>query len=811
MMLDADHTDTHVGPYGEAAMRYHAAGWSPLPLPPRAKKPVPNGWTGAQGAWPSGADVHAWTEDHGGGNVALRLPQNVIGIDVDAYGDKVGGLLLHDLEGRLGALPPTWRSTSRDDGVSGIRFYTVPEGLRWPSILGPGIEVIRYGHRYAVAWPSLHPDTGGTYRWVTPDGATALTDIPTPEALPALPSAWVEHFTHGEAAVDQARAGLDAAAVGDWLTTRGGGPVCPVTDHALKKLLTDLAVASSRHDAALTGTNRLVWTAGLGHTGAVTALSTARSVWLASVGKDRAPGEAEAEWDRLIIGAVDLAAAAHPNTEGSDPCLDPFHGLLPPGRHATPTAATPTGPGSVTSPSVTSSSSSASPAASPTTSPPPSSSEEPPAPAEDTRTTWWPVDLTDYIHADPNDVEHPAHLMRSDMRAAFYPGRINGIIGPSESGKTWVALHSVVQAVHDGDRVTILDFEDSPKGIISRLRLLGLSTDQIEQHVRYINPDAPFHPLLPTGLDVAEHLDTWRPALVVLDGFNAAMSLQGLELKDNTDVTVFFQNVLRNLARNDATVVYIDHTPKDTENRSSGGIGAQAKRAMTTGCTLKADPVRPFGKGQNGKIRLYVDKDRIGEVRGASPTTKTGHWFADLLVTSTPEGGLTLELVVPEGFDADTGQRAAFRPTILMARVSAYVQDNPQAGRNEIIRDVTGNDRGIATALAILVDEGFIVAEKHGQKKLHTSVTPYTEVSDLVETQPGANRVPTGGQAPGYETGCHRVPTGGDVVSRYPAPGSTPSGHVAQTDRMPNPGRIVERSIAGERVRFNLDTGAVER
>src|SRR5690606_20379161 len=129
---------------------------------------------------------------------------------------------------------------------------------------------------------------------------------------------------------------------------------------------------------------------------------------------------------------------------------------------------------------------------------------------------------------------------------------------------------------------------------------------------------------------LAEHLAAWQPDLVILDGFNAAMTLQGLDLMSNKDATTFAQTVLRPLARSGACVVYIDHTPKDSENKSAGGIGAQAKRAMTTGCALRVEVIKEFGKGQSGKVRLRVDKDRQGDVRGISLPGKSGHWTADV-------------------------------------------------------------------------------------------------------------------------------------------------------------------------------------
>ena len=341
--------DTPAGPYAATATRYLNAGWSPLPLPAGQKTPVPKGYTGANGETPSYPDVHAWTEDKGDGNVALRLPPDVIGVDVDHYADKPGGLVLQQLEQQLGELPTTWRTTSRDDGHSGIRLYRVPAGLRWPGGLGPGIDTIRHDHRYAVAWPSTHPN-GSTYRWITPDGATALSDIPTPDDLPDLPAAWVEHFTKGEMSTGQASADLSATAANTWLTERGQGTPCRHMSAASSRAAADLGAASSRHDATLAATNRVIWLAGQGHTGAGAALAQLHTAFTRAVAPERGDQAAQAEWERMIHGAVDIAAAAHP-TPQPDPCLDPFAGLIPKESQWTPSESSTASQPQKTSPS----------------------------------------------------------------------------------------------------------------------------------------------------------------------------------------------------------------------------------------------------------------------------------------------------------------------------------------------------------------------------------------------------------------------------------------------------------------------------
>lgn len=818
------------GPYSTAALRYHATGWAPLPLPPRAKGPVPTGWTGRDGAWPSGADVWAWTEDHPNGNLALRLPPDVIGIDVDAYDPKPGGMVLTTLEEQLGELPPTWRSTSRDDGASGIRLYRIPTGKRWPGILGPGIEVIRHAHRYTVAWPSVHPDTGGTYRWITPDGATALDAIPTPNDLPDLPTTWIGHFTKGDES-EQARAGLDTTTSSTWLQTRGQGVPCNRTSDALTRAMSDLTTGASRHDAALAATNRLIWLAGEGHPGVTVALQQLAAAFLTATTGDRQQGEAEHEWDRMVLGAVDLAAAAHPQPS-IDPCTDPFAGLIPKERPCTtnsPTTQTAASSASPT-PSNSSSPSLATPHPDPTPTalstvsdsahPTTSSTLDAPAtdlePDEDDRTSWWPRALATALgNTDPEPP--PTHLTRTDGHSAFYTGRVNGIIGPSESGKTWVALHAAHQSIEAGQNVTYIDFEDSERGIVGRLLALGADPDLLQTHLAYIGPDEPFHPLLPTGIDLHEHLEQHAPTLVILDGVNAAMTLQGWDLNSNKDATAFAQQILKPLATEHTAVVYIDHTPKDTENASKGGIGAQAKRAMTSGCTIRVDAVKPFGKGQNGKLRIHVDKDRQGDVRGVSAPGKNSHWFGDFTLTHNnvpgPESIVTAALTAPEGFDPDQPQATppAFRPTGLMAKISTYLEHHPGAGVREIRDAGLGRKEYVGKALDVLVTEGWVRIEKGPRSKSeHHLDTPFDELltppndcapdrAPTVLPEHAQTTVPPCSQVPDVvrpERGT--VETREDTTNPDRAPGA------------PTP-RTSERVIAGQRVTVNLDTGEVVR
>lgn len=324
------------GPYAAAAQSYWQAGWRGiLPLPPKKKANPPTGFTGDGGKDPSYPDVFTWAEGaHGAGNIALRLPRDVIGLDVDNYGDKHGALAVATAETEWGQLPPTWRSTSRDDGVSGIRLYRVPEGLAWPGELGAGTEIIQHGHRYAVVCPSLHPE-GRTYRWINAAGITS-TSIPDPDELPSLPDAWIAGLTRGEMATATLRGSLTSAQTAGWLVTlpRATEALC----HRMSKAVdqTREALHGSAHTAGRDGSLRCIRLASEGHGGLVTALSQVQRMFTDEatsgnrdlLGKRRRTTlEARQEWNDLVTSAANLVQA-NPTGHSTCDCEGQLTGLL---------------------------------------------------------------------------------------------------------------------------------------------------------------------------------------------------------------------------------------------------------------------------------------------------------------------------------------------------------------------------------------------------------------------------------------------------------------------------------------------------
>lgn len=338
------------------------------------------------------------------------------------------------------------------------------------------------------------------------------------------------------------------------------------------------------------------------------------------------------------------------------------------------------------------------------------------------RTTWWPRKIDGILSGDEADDEPPpAYLFRADGKALFYAGKVNGLIGESESGKTWVALLAVAQTLKAGHAVLYLDFEDTAAGIVGRLRALGVPPGLIASGLVYVGPDETLSPA--AERDLAEVLHSHRPALVIVDGYNAAMTLLGLNLQDNTDVTAFSLRVLRPIKRTGACVVTIDHVTKSKDGRGAYAIGAQAKRADIDGCLIAVEVGQAFGRGSVGRLKLTVSKDRPGHVRAVSGGARNA---GEAVLRSSPEAGDIVAVI--NGPDLrPIEERPAFRPTVLMQRVSEFLEALAEpVVRTAVKNGVKGNNEHVLDALDLLVKERY--ARLDGTRYLSTR--PYREVQD---------------------------------------------------------------------------------
>ena len=332
--------------YSDAMPAYYGKGWRCiLPLPAGAKKSPPAGRTGYSGEIPSYPDMMTWAEVHPGGNTALRLPPTVIGIDVDHYDNKRGGHTLKHAASLWGELPPTVRTTSRDDGQSGIRLYRVPEGTHLRTTIGfpelnlGDIEVVQFFHRYAIVWPSIHPN-GGQYRWLDADNETA--EIPAVDELPELPQAWIDGLKATTAALELSGQ-VDVEAI---LAALPDGPASIKVHERTEKAIADLASApESRHDTTTRHVLALLRYGEQGESGVPDALKELGAEFVKAIADRESAVDAGREFVRMITNQRGHQLIESTPTINLDitaaPAIEPDEGIVAPEREAEPTPPTP--------------------------------------------------------------------------------------------------------------------------------------------------------------------------------------------------------------------------------------------------------------------------------------------------------------------------------------------------------------------------------------------------------------------------------------------------------------------------------------
>jgi hypothetical protein len=343
---------------------------------------------------------------------------------------------------------------------------------------------------------------------------------------------------------------------------------------------------------------------------------------------------------------------------------------------------------------------------------------------EPLRRSWVPVDLADVLDGRYQRPE-PTVGRRDDGKGLFYPGRLHTIAAEAESGKTWFALLAVRTELEAGNACVYLDFEDDEGGVVGRLLTMGCNRDAIRDRFAYIKPEDSIENFINRS-DLGEVLGDLNPTLAILDGVTEAMSMHGLELKDNSDVAKFGRILPRWIADRGPAAVALDHVVKDREARGGQAIGGIHKINGLNGAMYLLENKSPFGIGITGRSRLLIKKDRPGQLRRhAVPGSEGLFSYADLVVESHDEDFAEVSLTPPE-----QREDKVFRPTVIMGKIARVLESAPNGlSKNAIEGAVTGKATVIRLALEMLVGEGYVAVERHGASSIHKLVRPFADDS----------------------------------------------------------------------------------
>jgi len=312
-------------PFHTAAEDYLQAGFLPIPLPSGKKFPPPKGVPNdldytetTLEEWLAGIYRNGDKQriDKGPKNIGTIVPDGVVVFDIDGPSGKE---TLAELENTLGALPPTWM-TFRGDVDRYHLWFVTPGGLVWPGKLGAGLDIIYRHYRYVVVPPSVHPN-GNQYRWITNSrgGARLLQYLPAPDEFADLPEAWLS-LTNGNGYVRRDRAEVDARL---WIQEHGAGSPCPQMKRVVLthlKLMRKHADLGGLHDAMVNAVWSVLAEVSQGHRGGYKALLKLKDtfdVQADNTGR-RNPGDAETEFTRAVVGAIEKTAIER--VRQGDPC-----------------------------------------------------------------------------------------------------------------------------------------------------------------------------------------------------------------------------------------------------------------------------------------------------------------------------------------------------------------------------------------------------------------------------------------------------------------------------------------------------------
>ena len=331
--------------------------------------------------------------------------------------------------------------------------------------------------------------------------------------------------------------------------------------------------------------------------------------------------------------------------------------------------------------------------------------------------SWLPVDLGPVLSGQWKPAK-PTVGRRSDNVGIFYPGKLHTISSESEAGKTWLALVAVFEELRAGNHVCYIDFEDDEGGVVGRLLALQADPEWIRERFHYIRPTKALSD--DDVKDLATTIIGHQPTLAVIDGITEAMAMHGLNPSDNKDIVEFSNILPRKLANAGCATVCLDHVPKSTENRGRYAIGGVHKLNGLDGAAFTMESREPFGIGITGRSSIMIAKDRPGQLRKHGYRLKNGlDAFADLIITSHDESYCEFEI------RPATERTEQFRPTILMAKISAALKDHGPLSLRRIIAAVGGKRDYVIKALDLLILDGYV-----SEKTPHELLKPFVESGD---------------------------------------------------------------------------------
>lgn len=692
------------GPLVEHALSYAGQGLAVFPVNPRTKAPMSEP-TSQRHATTNPALVTSWWERWPDALIGHRLERVQLVTDIDPRHE--GHATWKALKAEIGTLPVT-RAHQSGRGDGGAHFWWEHPGVRlnigglneWARardvghaiVLGDGtvterwtsgIDLLHHDHRYTILPPSPHPDTGQPYRWIEGRGLH-VAPAPLPDLLVAL-------LREPERAPAPAPLPMQPDSIADWFSATS----------SWARLLEPQGWILAGGDGESDGSRWRHPSA----TSDVSATIKHRCLFVYSPNTPFEPTDPGDPHGYTLFHAYavlhhqgDQSAAAKAVRAAAGPSAPALERIDPRTMVAGPA---------------------------PAAQPAPVEGETPIEDVPVIGDSWGRTDLANIVAGlVDGSLSLPTPTLGrfvGQETGLFYRGRVNGLYGEPGKGKTFVALAIVAEVLADGGAVGWIDLEEPAAGIVGRLLELGVAPGAVLDRFAHFAPEETIR----YAAQLQDALDALEVDLVVIDSTGEALALEGYGPNNDDEVATWFRTWPRWLAGRPHApgVIVIDHVVKDESTRGLWPGGSQRKKAAINGAAFMATPIKELGRGVEGRLKLTTSKDRSGNHRTG---TKAGEFVLD----GTGAGRLRWRFEQAEHLT----EGEVFRPTVLMERVSRYLEDqSPEpATTNEIKKNVKGNETHIKQAIDVLVDEGYLIQTPSGQSHLHRVHRYYRELDELV-------------------------------------------------------------------------------
>jgi hypothetical protein len=240
-------------------------------------------------------------------------------------------------------------------------------------------------------------------------------------------------------------------------------------------------------------------------------------------------------------------------------------------------------------------------------------------------------------------------------------GMIHHLFGPSESGKTIIALWIIKRRLEARQHVIVFDAENGTRTIAERLKQMGADPDLVGEHLVYLPfPSLTMDARLRRAYE--EALDEIEPVLIVFDSWASFLAAAGFSENENSEIEHWDTAFTKIAKKRGITSLILDHVPHE-HDRSRGG--ARKKEVADVQWFVKK--TQDFNRDAVGEVLLISKKDREGWLPGSVKFSVGGSYgrllcerSAGTIEEPDPATGLTAnERKVLDTLCEEFGQRGA--------------------------------------------------------------------------------------------------------------------------------------------------------